>query len=161
MPSVAQVKALPLLLKKVIPASYEDMNGHMNIQHYLGLYDEAGLPFFESFGITADYFAVERQGIFDLEHHLRYLAEVHVGDYVAIHSRLLARTPKRLHGMWFIVNETRQELSNTFEFISSHADLKARRTSPFSDDLAQKFDVQIANYTNLEWEAPICGVMHA
>ena len=133
----------------------------MNIQHYLGIYDEAGMPFFSSFGLDDSYFRVDRKGIFDLEHHLHYLAEVHVGDTVAVYSRLLARTSKRLHGMWFIVNETRGQLSNTFEFVTSHADLEARRTSPFGDDLATKFDAEIAKYSQLIWEAPICGIMSA
>jgi len=161
MPTVEQVRQLPLLLRKVIPSEYEDMNGHMNIQHYLGLYDEAGMPFFAQFGMDERYFSVDRQGIFDLEHHLFYLAEIHIGDTVTVHSRLLARTAKRLHGIWFIVNETRNQLSNTFEYVTSHADLNLRRTAPFPDELAEQFDVVIAEQSQLDWDAPVCGIMGA
>ena len=159
-PTVEQVQELPLLLRKDIPPEYEDYNGHMNIQYYYSIYDEAGMPFLEQFGLTSDYFSVERKGIFDLEHHLYYLAEVHVGDTVAVHSRLVARTAKRIHGIWFLVNETRGQLSNTFEFVSSHADLKARRTSPFGEDFATKLDAEIAKHQQLAWDAPICGIMN-
>lgn len=161
MPTVDQVQALPMLLREVIPPEYEDMNGHMNIQHYLGLYDKAGMPFFRQFGLDERYFSVDRKGIFDLEHHLFYLAEIHVGDTVAVHSQLIARTEKRLHGIWFIVNETRNQLSNTFEYVTSHADLEARRTTPFSEELAIRFDAVIAEQSNLDWDAPVCGVMGA
>ncbi|MEL6406049.1 MAG: thioesterase family protein [Chloroflexota bacterium] len=158
-PTLAQVQALPLMLRKTIPETYQDINGHMNIQYYYAVYDEAGMPFFAHFGITDDYFTVQRKGIFDLEHHVHYLAEVHVGDTVAVHSRLLGRTAKRVHGIWFLVNETRQQLANTFEFVSSHADLEARRTSPFGDELGAKFDTEIARHTQLDWDAPISGIM--
>ena len=160
-PTVEQVKQLPLLMQKIIPPEYEDQNGHVNIQHYLGLHDEAGWLFFATLGIDEDYFKVQRKGFFDLEHHLHYTAELHVGDVVAVHGRLLARTSKRMHGMWFIINETRNQLSNTFEFVTSHADLDARRTSPFPDDFAARIDATIAEHARLEWDAPVCGVMSA
>jgi acyl-CoA thioester hydrolase len=160
-PSVEQVEQLPFFLRKTIPPEYEDMNGHVNIRHYLGLYDEAGWPFFALLGLDASYFTVQRQGMFDLEHHLHYVAELHVGDVVAIHGRLLARTAKRIHGMWFILNETRKQLSNTFEFVTSHADLNARRTSPFPDVLAARIDAVLAEHAKLEWAAPVCGIMGA
>ncbi len=161
MPTVEQVQALPLLLRKVIPPEYEDMNGHMNIQHYLGLYDEAGMPFFAQFGMDDSYFSVDRKGIFDLEHHLFYLAEIHIGDTVTVHSRLIARTEKRLHGIWFIVNETRNQVSNSFEYVTSHADLEKRRTAPFPLALAKQFDAVIAEQSLLDWDAPVCGIMEA
>ena len=53
-PTVEQVKQLPLLMQKTIPPEYEDQNGHVNIQHYLGLYDEAGWLFFVTLGVDED-----------------------------------------------------------------------------------------------------------
>jgi hypothetical protein len=91
-PSVEEVRLLPCLLSQEIPAEFEDINGHVNIQHYLGLYDKAGWPFFALLGMDERYFTEGRKGIFDLEHHLFYLAEIHIGDRVSIHGRLLART---------------------------------------------------------------------
>lgn len=160
-PSIEQVEQLPRLLQTTIPPEYEDLNGHMNIQHYMGLYDKASYPFVAMLGLDETYFTQQRKGIFDLEHHLHYLAEVHIGDTVSIYSRLLARSAKRMHGMWFMVNDTRQQLANTFEFVSTHADLEARRTAPFTDALAACLDAMLAEHTALNWDAPVCGVMGA
>jgi acyl-CoA thioester hydrolase len=160
-PTVEQIQQLPLLMRKQIPSEYLDINGHMNIQHYLGLYDEAGWDYFVELGMDEAYFTQQRNGVFDLEHHLHYLAEVHADDIVAIYGRLLARTNKRIHGMWFMVNETQGMLANTFEFVSTHADLDARSTSAFPEDIAGKVDTMIAEHQELEWKAPICGVMGA
>lgn len=160
-PTLEHVRALPRYLSRTVQEAFLDQNGHMNIQHYLGMYDEAGWPFFSSVGIDLAYFSERRLGIFDLEHHLSYLAECHAGDEIAVHGRLLTRTPKRLHAVWFLVNETRNELSNVFEFVTSHADLEARRSAPFPDDVATKLDAIIAEHQKLEWPAPVCGVMKA
>lgn len=160
-PSVEEVKQLPHFMARTIPPEYEDINGHVNIRHYLGLHDEAGWGFFKLIGLDESYFKEQQSGLFDLEHHLHYRAELHVGDEVSVYGRFLARTEKRLHGMWFIINETKNNLSNTLEFVSSHADLKARRTSPFPDSIAAELDKLIAEHNQLLWDAPVCGVIGA
>lgn len=149
LPTLEQVRQLTRLMTKVIPPEFEDINGHVNIQHYLGMYDEAGWMFFQTIGIGESYFKEERKGIFDLEHHLHYVSELHVGDTVSVHGRLLARSAKRLHGVWFIVNDTREQLANTFEFVSTHSDLNLRRTAPFPDDLASSLDALIERDSSL------------
>jgi len=158
-PTLVQVRDLPKIITAVIPPEYEDLNGHVNVQHYLGIYNDAGWPFFALLGLDETYITEQRKGIFDLEHHLFYLAELHVGDAITVYARFLGRTAKRLHGLWFIVNETRDQLSNTFEFITAHADLDTRRTSPFPEDVATRLDDLIAKDQALDWSAPVCGVM--
>lgn len=91
--------------------------------------------------------------------HLRCLAEVHVGDRVAVHSRLLARSTKTMHGFWFLLNLTRREAANTLEFVSVHVDLDERRASPFPDDVADALDRLIADHRALPWKSPACGFM--
>ena len=160
-PSPEQVRALPCYLTTTVPEAFLDQNGHMNIQHYLGLYDQAGFPFMRQLGVDESYFSERKLGFFDLEHHLFYLAECHAGDEVAVHGRMIARTAKRMHGVWFLVNNTRGELSNIFEFVTSHADLNARKTSPWPDDVVDKIDAMLAECAGLDWPAPTCGVMSA
>jgi acyl-CoA thioester hydrolase len=147
--------------RATIPEEYRDMMGHMNIRWYMLLYDEAGIPLFERLGLTLDYYQQSRMGGFDPEHHLQYLAEVNIGDTVAIYARLLGRTAKRLHYMLFMVNETRGLLSSTFECVNSHADLAVRRTSPFPEHFAARADAMLAEHRQLDWDAPVCGAMSA
>jgi acyl-CoA thioester hydrolase len=52
MPSVAQVRELPVLVRHTVPPHWEDLNGHVNVQHYTELYDMAGYPFMELMGIS-------------------------------------------------------------------------------------------------------------
>ena len=75
-----------MVYRAVIPPAYEDRNGHMNVRWYLVLYDEAGDAMYPMLGLTAEYFAASGMGGFDLEHHLWYAAEVHIGDTVVIRA---------------------------------------------------------------------------
>ena len=161
MPTVAQVCELPSLMEKVIPAVWQDLNGHVNVRHYLELYDAASWPMLAALGVDERLFLERRQGLFDLEHHLWYLDELHVGDTVTVHSRILDRTAKRYHGVMFIVNRTRGRLSSAFEYVSSGADLEARRTAPLPAVFAAHLDGMIAEGARLAWPAPVCGVMSA
>ncbi len=159
--SVNQLESLPVVYRASIPPDYRDKMDHMNMRWYLALYDEAGDVLFDSFGQTAAYYREHGAGAFDLEHHIHYLAEVRIGDVVAVRARLLQRTPKRLHYMLFMVNETRAAVASTFECVNSHADLTTRRTSPYPSHIAAQIDAIVAQHQALDWDAPISGTMQA
>jgi acyl-CoA thioester hydrolase len=156
-PSLDEVQQLPRLLELTVPAEYEDYNGHMKITHHLGLHDDAGPAFFALLGLDETYFTERRNGIVDLEHHIRYLGEVFAGDRVAVHSRALARSAKTMHGIWFLLNLTRGQVANTLEFVSVHIDLDERRASPFPPDVAELLDRLIADHRGLSWDPPVGG----
>jgi acyl-CoA thioester hydrolase len=156
-----QLEPLPVVYRAAVPDEYRDIMGHMNVRWYMVLYDDAGEALFKLFGQTAEYYQANGTGAFDLEHHLHYLAEVRIGDTIAIRARLLARTAKRLHYMLFMVNETRGLLSSTFECVNSHADLTTRRTAPYPPHIAEQIDALVAAHSRLPWAAPVCGSMGA
>ena len=159
MPTVAQIDELPSLMERVIPPEWEDLNGHVNVRHYLELYDAASWPMLAAIGLDEKVFLERRQGLFDLEHHLWYLSELHVGDKVTVHWRFIARSAKRFHGVMFVVNRTRGLLANAFEYVSTGADLEARRTAPLPAEFAAYLDRMIAEHSRLAWPAPVSGVM--
>jgi acyl-CoA thioester hydrolase len=159
MPTVAQVDDLPVLMEKVIPPEWQDLNGHVNVRHYLELFDAASWPRLAEFGLDANVFLEQRQGLFDLEHHLWYLDEMHVDDLVTVHWRFIARTVKRFHGVMFIVNRTRGRLASVFEYVSTGADLDSRRTAPLPPAFAARLEALIDEHSRLAWPPPTCGVM--
>ncbi|MCE1179483.1 thioesterase family protein [Actinomycetota bacterium] len=157
--SVDDVRMLPGHEPVVIPPEFGDANGHMNVRHYLALHDESGWPYFERLGFGTAYAADRRRGLFALEHHLTYLREVHIGDSVRIHTRLLERGRKTLHVMRYLVNDTRDQVANTLEIMTCHVDLETRRTVAFTDDEMTLVDAQIAADQALPWPAVTCGAM--
>lgn len=154
-----QLAALPIIYRAIIPPEFKDRNGHMNVRWYLATYDDAGDSLYPLLGLTPEYFAAGTAGGFDLEHHLRYLNEVHIGDAVHVRVRLLQRSAKLMHYMLFLVNDTRGNVASTFECIHAHADLRLRRTAPFPPQVTAKIDALIAEHSQLSWPAPTCGSM--
>ncbi|MCA0454964.1 MAG: thioesterase family protein [Chloroflexi bacterium] len=154
-----QVKQLPQVYHLTIPDRYRDKMGHMNMRYYLEVYDDAGDALFESFGLTPAFYREHGSGGFDLEHHIHYLNEVHIGDTVAVYARLVSRSAKRLHYLLFMVNESRGLLASVFECVNSYADLTIRKTAAYPPEIAAALDGILSAHQQLEWPAPVCGVM--
>jgi len=161
MPTIEQVRELPTLLELVIPPEWQDLNGHVNVQHYLGIYDQAGWPLMHSLGIDESRFTVGRTGFFDLENHLWYLAEMHVGDVVTAHTRFIGRSAKRFHGVMLIANATRGSLASALEFVTTAANLETRRSAALPEDVAERVGALIDEHSRLSWPAPRCGSIAA
>ncbi len=158
-PTTAQIRQLPRQYSTTIPPDWEDRNGHVNVQYYQTLYEVGGYQVLEEVGIDEPYLQSHDFGMFDLEHHLHYRSEILVGDRVSTYNRLLGKNDRCFHGMYFIVNDSRDLLACVLEYVTAGVDLQARRIAPFPDKLMRGLDQQIAKHQLLEWTAPVCGVM--
>ncbi|HEX2621491.1 MAG TPA: thioesterase family protein [Phototrophicaceae bacterium] len=156
-----KITALTPIYRFTVPSDYEDRNGHMNVRWYLHIFDDAGDVLVEQFGITPEFHRQNGTGGFDLEHHLHYLKEVHIGDTVVVYARMIGRSAKRIHYVLLMVNETRETLAAIQEVVNSFADMKIRRTASYPDEVAMKIDAMLTQHQALDWESPISGVMHA
>lgn len=160
MVTLDQVQQLDCFYQTEIEMSQIDVMGHLNVRHYVGIFDESTFAFFSAFGMDQAYYDSGNNGAFALEMHIRYLAEVRLGETVSVYSRFLGRTAKRIHFMHFMVNETRPNIAATLESVGSHANTAVRRTSPFPDHIARNIDQILVAHQKLTWDAPICGVMN-
>ena len=160
-PTVEQVRALPKTNEKIIPTEFLDEMGHMNVAYYIQIFDRAAWKVFDLFGMDLKNIDVSTQGVFALEQHIRYLAEVRVGQAVSIHSRLLGRGRKTLHFMHFMVNDTTDTLSATFEALGANMDMSERRTAVWQDTIAARVDEVLATHQAIGWDAPLSGSIQA
>jgi acyl-CoA thioester hydrolase len=151
----------PVCLHTVVPEAYRDSNGHMNVRWYMALFDDASDFLHEWMGLTPAYHERHHTGTFDLEHHIQYVSEVLPGEEVSVNLRFVGWSPKRLHYVMFLVNRTRNKLASTLECINAFADLGSRKTAPWPPDAAAKIAAATAAHQNLDWPAPVCGVMSA
>lgn len=158
-PTPGQLSELPVQYTGVIPPEWQDRNGHVNVQFYVALYELGGWVLFEERGIDEDWFQQRNISVFDLEHHLQFRAELLVGEEVIAYNRMLSRSEKAFHGMYFIVNQTQGRLAATLEYISACVDMQTRRITPFPDQLAGVLDGLLEKHRHLSWSAPACGLM--
>lgn len=158
-PTPDQVRELPAQLDCVIPPEWEDRNGHVNVQFYLTLFEMGGWRILEDNGFDEAWMQGSQYSFFDLEHHLRYLAEIGVGDRVTAYNRVVGKSDKRFHGLYLIVNESRGRLACMLEYISAGVDMRQRRTAPMPSDLLDGLDRLYAEHQALSWAPPLCGIM--
>ena len=157
--TIDQLHALPLYHRQTIPDDYIDAMGHMNVRWYMALFDEATWGFFDDLGLSTDYFKAHQAGGFALRHFINYWSEVHVGETVAVHTRLLERSAKRFHFMHFLINEATCQAAASLESLCTHADLRQRKSSPFPPAIAERLDAHLARNQRLDWQAPVCGAI--
>lgn len=153
------LESLPLLYRETITEKQIDINGHMNVRWYAALYDDAGWEFYRVLGLTPEYTSSARAGGFMLKMFVQYFAEVHLGETVAIRYRLLGRSAKRLHYLYFMLNETTGVWASSLEGMDIHADLQTRRSTPFPSSIASGIDASLEEHQRLAWEAPLSGCM--
>ena len=158
---ISFLDALPEYHRETIPSDYLDVMGDMNIRWYMALYDKAMRNFFVSHGLTSDFIQENQTGTFALKHVINYYAEVRVGQNVAIRTRLLHRSDRRFHAMHFMINETSGQLASTLELLGTFADLQKRRATSIPPEIAVEFDAKLKADQQLDWEAPVSGVIRA
>ena len=159
LPSVEQIDLLPGPVVGVVTDEFIDMNGHMNVLHYLDWGSRGAEALVEHAGIDDAYRATRRMGLFTVEHHLAYYGELRRGDTFSVHARVLERSDKVLHLMTFLVDRSANRLANTLEILLVHVDLETRRAIGLPADIAAAFDTDIARSRRLDWSAPVCGAI--
>jgi acyl-CoA thioester hydrolase len=154
------VRQLPLTYEATIPDDYLDEMGHMNVMWYTHLFSQAMGGMFQLLGMDWDRLAEMDAGTFALEAHIRYLSEVRVGHDVQVHSRMIGRSEKRFHAIHFMINLNKQDVASTFESVGAYIDLNERRMAAFPQQIAGKIDCLVQEHAELNWAAPLSGIMN-
>jgi acyl-CoA thioester hydrolase len=160
-PTPDQVRELPLQLRTEVPAEWQDRNGHVGVKHVQSLFAAGAWRVLEEVGIDAAWFRGHDRSQFDLEHHVFYRAEMHAGETVSTYNRVLGRSTRTFHGMFFVVNDSTGALAATLEYVTAGIDLEKRRMAAFPEPLRRGLDALIEKHRKLEWSAPVCGTMGA
>lgn len=155
--SVADLLTLPITEEAVIPASFLDDMGHMNVAWYMHLFSNASMSFFSQLGMTEEYRQQTATGSFALQAHVRYLREVYVGNEVVLRTRTLGRSDKRFHFIHFMARG--DDVAATCEFVATHVDMRSRRSSATTEPIAAAFDRYLQQHRALAWPVAACGGM--
>ncbi len=145
-PSIEQVLSLPATIDREVPESAIDENGHMNITEYFAV-GAWGLWLAMKEGpMGEDYIAERGLSFFTVEHHLRYLAELRLGERYAVHASLVGRAGKAVQGVAYVVDRTHDRVACQMDIMYVHVDINARRAVPIPDDVAAILDAQVAQH---------------
>lgn len=159
LPSYEQVLEVPALVDGLVDPDFIDVNGHMNIRHYLDYGAQSADVICREIGIDDDYRASRRMGVFTAEHHIRYFGEMHEGEKLSVHPRFLERSSKVGHLIACILDRTHEVLACTLEIVLVHVDMDTRRPVDFPGDIAAGIDRWVAESHRIGWPPPLSGNM--
>lgn len=159
LPSYQQVLELEPLLSGEVSPDFIDVNGHMNIRHYLDYGATSADVVIRRAGIDDDYRAQRRMGVFTAEHHIRYFSEMHEGGKLSVHTLFLGRSAKAGHLIAFILDRDREVLTCTVEIVLVHVGMDTRRPLDFPEDIVSAIDDWIAEAGRITWPIPLSGAM--
>lgn len=143
----------------VARAEWADRNEHVNIRHFVAVFDDAGDAFYLTVGLSDADHRRRESGTMDLEHHTHFVREVRPGDRLAVYLRIVGVGPKRFHYVMFLLNESTDQLASIFECVNTFVDLAQRRSAPWPEDVRSALQSLVDGHKDLSWPAPVCGSM--
>ena len=105
-PSYEQLVDLPAYSQQPVPMPFEDINGHLNVRHYLGIASEGLDESLVSLGIPQNWPTSAGHACFSAEHHCTYLVELRTGDQMSSRVRLLGRSERAAHALVYLLDDT-------------------------------------------------------
>ncbi|MDF1606227.1 thioesterase family protein [Nocardioides sp. YIM 152315] len=158
-PTYDELAELPAYAAQAVPAAFEDINGHLNIRHYVGIASEGLDEALVDVGIPQNWPTVAGQGVFSAEHHMTYLSELRTGDRISVRVRLLGRSARAVHAVVYLLDDSHRKVSYVMEEVFLHIDMASRRTAEWPDDVAAALDKLIAEESHLPWQPVLSGSM--
>jgi acyl-CoA thioester hydrolase len=158
-PSYDELVALPAYAAQAVPTAFEDINGHLNIRHYVGIASEGLDESLVDVGIPQNWPTLAGQGVFTAEHHMTYLSELRTGDKISTRVRLVGRSERAAHVVVYLLDDSHQRVSYAMEEIFLHIDMESRRTAPWPDDVAAALDQRLEADAGLSWQPALSGSM--
>lgn len=143
---------------EVLP-DWIDYNDHMNVAYYVAAFD-LGIDAFKAvIGIDLEYIEREKRSTVALESHITYQREASLGEKLRVDTRLLDYDGKRCHIYQEMYRDN--ELLSTLETLSISFDTRARKSCPFADDVAPRYQQMHESQKNLaipEWVGKSVGI---
>ncbi len=118
---------------------YCDVMGHMNIRHYMSMFDESSYQLlFQVFGWTGNPDNSGGQGWADVKHVIEYKAEVRAGDLLEITACISKVGNKSIGIRYEMTNAVTNDMVATLDCVSVLIDLESREAVPLSDKQRQQ-----------------------
>lgn len=159
LPTFEQVVRLPALISATVKPEWIDANGHMNIRHYLDLGSHTSMVGTETCGVNQEYRDHRRMGLFTAENHLTYLSEMHLGEELTGHLRVVDLGSKSVHIVALLLDREHNKLANIFESLLVHVNMDTRRAVDMPSEVFAEFEAKVAEDKLIDWPAPLSGSM--
>jgi len=112
--------------------------GHMNVQHYVGMFDQATWQMFAMIGITPTYMREQHCGVAAVRQNISYRRELLPGDAITIRTGILEINQKVIRFYHEMMKDETAEMSATTLISGIHMDTQTRKACPFPQDVVTR-----------------------
>jgi len=121
-----------------------DHMGHMNVQHYVGMFDHATWILLAELGLTAEWFRDQNRGMAALEQNIQYKRELRAGDVIEIRSGVLELGNKTMRITHEMRHFTGGWVAARTTILATYFDTIARKSTPLPDLVREKAQTLMA-----------------
>lgn len=119
---------------ETVQPGWIDYNDHLNVAYYLLAFDQALDRLYDRVGMGRAYREQTNFSTMTLESHICYLRELTLGDPMRFTFQLLDHDAKRQHFFGSMYHAKDDYLAATHEWLTTHVDLAARRSTEMPPD---------------------------
>ena len=132
-----------LLHKGIVHPWLCDVMGHMNVRHYMSMFDDASYQLLaEASGWYVGAEAWEGKGWADVNHSVDYLGELHAGALLEIHGGVTAIGTSSFTSHYLMTNKVTGEKAASLTAKVVYFDLQARCSMPLTDALKVQMETR-------------------
>jgi carnitine 3-dehydrogenase len=127
-----------LMVRREIPPSWIDYNGHMTESRYLDLFSEAIDGVLRAIGVLGEYIEAGHS-YFTVETHISHIGQLFGGDRVTVSTQVLGQDAKRLH-VFHVMSRSGDpgDVVATAEQMLIHVDIAAGRAAPVKEPVRSR-----------------------
>ena len=115
-----------------------DHMGHMNVMHYVNMFDQATWNLFAAVGLTASFLRGAGRGTAAVDQHLTYARELFPGDTVSVHSVMLEVKERSLRFRHTMRHDESGTTAATCVLKAVYIDSAARKSVALPTDIAAR-----------------------
>jgi acyl-CoA thioester hydrolase len=121
-----------------------DHMGHLNVQGYVGMFDQASWALFERLGLSGQRMTAESCGMAALVQHNEYRQEVFQGTVVEVHSQVLEVANKVIRYRHTMTRRQDGTPVATSEMVAAFIDRSTRRAATLPEDVRKRALAELA-----------------
>jgi len=141
-------------LRGVVHPWHCDTMGHMNVRHYMGMFDDAGFQLLGMVAGSSDELFRQGQGWADVRHTIEYRHEARAGALVVVRSHIVRVGRTSLVMRHEMSDALTGVLLATDEVVTVLFDLSARHSIPLPSDFLERASALHAGCPSPEKAAP-------
>lgn len=140
---------LPVTYRGTVYPWQLDHMGHMNVQHYVGMFDQSTWALMALIGMTATYFRERERGMAALDQRISYMRELRAGDIVENRSGILEVRDKTIKFFHEMRNTNTGGIAARTELVGVFMDTAARKSLPLPTDIRNRAIAMISTESAL------------